>query len=510
MMKKYLKQVSWLFATTLLVVACAEKNKESSESSQDPVGSALTTKDITIDTTGGFTPKSGVKSEEHLLTLIKDKPQCQRPSNQKIRAALAHGCLLYQASYLYPNNLPSNLENLSTIQDYVKKLKSKGDRYTYLIPPNENLSTISRLDRASIGFVVKYKNKNDRIPASGIVIHGIKFFSNAWFHDLRPGDRIQSINGIPIIGKTYKEALKLISKKEGTDHTLVIHRRFDRVFVRILTRKIKSQNYFNFKVNDRGQKDPNGGYGYIRIRSFGTRAGTALVQYAENFKKDGIDQLIVDLRGNSGGSLLASTIMADYLVPASDNGKNSYTLVDKNKKNTKVSLGLNLGTTHNVAATKNNKKLVILVDQNSASASEMVAGVTKAYSSATIIGRTTFGKGVGQTNFYLVNRSILAVTSFKIFLAGSSESYHEKGIVPNYAVSHRMTPPKMGPKHDNQLKQAALFLKNGIIAPDQLFDETASLPFDDKIASMPDQLEDIPTPEPVIDPLQKLFDDSIY
>ncbi len=532
-MKRYWKQMSFLMATATVIAACAEDPKEPAKEKKKSEEPAT---EVTIDTTGGFTPASGVTSVEQLTKFIQNQPKCQRPSNQRIFASLAHGCLIYQLKYLHPEYLPSNLENIASIRTFVARLNRAGDPFTFRTQSStssQRSSVASQLDQASIGISVSIprNNINARIPLGFMKVNAVQLFSAAWFEDIRVDDQITEINGVSLSGKTYRQALNLISKNEGTNNTLKIFRGG------FITRTIKSQNYFSFKVNDNGQKDNDGNYGYIRIKQFGNDAGGKLIEYAKAFKDDGIDKFIVDLRGNGGGLVSQAWGMADYLVPSSENLETAFTFKDKDQQVQNHRLGLDIlrnspslsesfkkllkpfETDTNLATTKDKTKLVILVDKNSASASEMVAGIVQAYDSATVIGRTTFGKGVSQTGYSLVDRSVLWVTQNKIFLTDSSESYHKKGIVPDLAVSHKMSvggsvDPKnrfainfvTSPALDNQLKQATLFLKNGSIARNQLVNEgDPNAP----IASSPDQLQDTPL-EPIVDPLQRMLEEQVY
>ena len=139
--------------------------------------------------------------------------------------------------------------------------------------------------------------------------------------------------------------------------------------------------------------------GYIRINKFGERTYEEFMQNLEKLQKDSIDNLILDLRGNGGGLLSEATAIADEFL--SDDklivytqGNNVPRFEYKCKRDGLFEKG----------------KLVVLVDETSASASEVLSGALQDWDRATIIGRRTFGKGLVQQQFQLSDGSAVRLT----------------------------------------------------------------------------------------------------
>ncbi len=240
----------------------------------------------------------------------------------------------------------------------------------------------------------------------------------AWKAGLKPGDKIIKINGKPTKGMSLIEAVKLLRGPKGTKVTISILREGWQELKEItLVRDvipIKSVRYFTIEP----------GYGYVRITNFQEKTPRELVSALEHLEKENtpLKGLIIDLRNNPGGLLSAAVRVADEFI---DEGLIVYTEGRLKQQNMRFE------------ATPNRRKhpypLVVLVNEGSASASEIVAGALQDHHRALIVGMPTFGKGSVQTIIPLPDGSAVRLTTAQYYTP-SGRSIQAKGIEPDVEV----------------------------------------------------------------------------
>lgn len=219
---------------------------------------------------------------------------------------------------------------------------------------------------------------------------------------LMAGDLIVEVNGISTKGKSIDEVRNILMGQPGTTVTLKVKRPFkeEEFMVDVLREdvKIKDVPYAGMIQN---------GIGYIKLNSFTETASKELKEaFLELKEKQGMKALVIDLRNNGGGLLREAVAIVNFFI---DKGK---TVVmtkgkleewDKVHKTTSVPLDKDI-------------PLVILVNENSASASEIVAGALQDYDRAVLIGKNTFGKGLVQNIVPLSYNAQLKVTVAKYYI----------------------------------------------------------------------------------------------
>ena len=240
----------------------------------------------------------------------------------------------------------------------------------------------------------------------------------AWKAGLKPGDKIIKINGKPTKGMSLIEAVKLLRGPKGTKVTISILREgWNELKEITLVRDvipIKSVRYFTIEP----------GYGYVRISNFQEKTPRELVSALSKLEKENtpLNGLILDLRNNPGGLLSAAVRVADEFI---DEGLIVYTEGRLKQQNMRFE------------ATPNRRKhpypLVVLVNEGSASASEIVAGALQDHHRALIVGMPTFGKGSVQTIIPLPDGSAVRLTTAQYFTP-SGRSIQAKGIEPDVKV----------------------------------------------------------------------------
>jgi carboxyl-terminal processing protease len=233
---------------------------------------------------------------------------------------------------------------------------------------------------------------------------------------LQAGDLIIRLDDTPVKGMTLNDAVKLMRGKPDTTINLMIVREGkDKPFKVSLKRAIIQVKSVKSRVLEPG-------YGYVRITSFQAKTTEALLETLDTLKKDNKGNLrgmVLDLRNNPGGLLNAAVGVSDTFL---ESGKIVYTA--GRVEDAKMEYNANKGDVLNAAP------IVVLVNQGSASASEIVAGALQDHKRALIVGQKTFGKGSVQTVIPLDKKTAVKLTTARYFTP-SGRSIQAEGIVPD-------------------------------------------------------------------------------
>lgn len=228
-------------------------------------------------------------------------------------------------------------------------------------------------------------------------------------------DVLTKVNGEDITTQDINAVVDKIKGEEGTEVTVTVYRASDKKDHDFTMKRRKVENpTVEYKMLDNN-------IGYIQISSFAEVTAEQFVEGIINLDTSGMEGLIIDLRDNGGGLLDIAVAMLDYMLPE---GKIVYT-EDKDGN-----------VTSEYTSTDEyqfNKPLVVLVNGYSASASEIFAGAIKDYGIGTIIGETTYGKGIVQRMFPLDDGSAIKLTIAKYFTPKGND-IHKIGVEPNVEV----------------------------------------------------------------------------
>ncbi len=326
------------------------------------------------------------------------------------------------------------------------------DPYTVFFPPENNKLFTSEISGNFEGVGMEIGIKNDIIT----VIAPLKD-TPAAKAGIIPGDKILKIDDLQTFGMKVEEAIKHIRGKKGTEVKLSILREGKK---EPLEAKVTRDTIAiptidtEFKHMILSQKDatPEGlqknGVFTIRLYSFSQTSPDLFREALRKFIEARTDKLILDLRGNPGGYLEAAVDMASWFLPpgkvvvSEDFGKNAPPVFYR---------------THRDAIFNKNLKLIILVNNGSASASEILAGALQEYGIATLVGTPTFGKGVVQELIDITPETSLKVTVAR-WLTPKGRSISQKGITPDVEV--KMTPEDVAKGKDLQMESAVKLLLN--------------------------------------------------
>lgn len=268
-----------------------------------------------------------------------------------------------------------------------------------------------------------------------IVIYGTIKDSPAEKAGLQANDILIEVNGEEVSGDNYSDITTKIKGKEGTKVKLKVQRGEEEKEFEITRKKVEIINVSSQMLDK--------GIGYINISSFdGTKLNEQFEKEYNSLKDQGATTLIVDVRNNGGGIVDEALEIADLFTE-----KDTTLLIEKNKD----------GNEDVTKAKKDktiNMKTVLLVNQKSASASEILAGIFKdKVDNATLVGTTTFGKGVIQILYQLPDGSGLKITSREYYTPNRRE-IDGKGIDPDVKVSDYEYNGKVDLKNDTQLQKA--------------------------------------------------------
>ena len=254
---------------------------------------------------------------------------------------------------------------------------------------------------------------------------------------VKAGDYIVRINGEQVQGKTLMEAVNLMRGPVGTSIEITIRRKgLKKAKIIKITREV-------IQVRSVVSKQIQNKVGYLRLRAFNQNSGSQLKKEISKIEKNKKTVgYILDLRNNPGGLLSQAIKIADFFL---DDGEIVSTNGRKARENKKF------------FARKgdkiNGKPLIVLINNGSASASEIVAGALQDQKRAVLLGETTYGKGSVQSIIPLKNRGAIRLTVSKYYLP-SGKSISEVGVIPDIKVEEKGEDFSINTDTDNQLNYA--------------------------------------------------------
>lgn len=283
--------------------------------------------------------------------------------------------------------------NETAIHAMLKEL----DPYTVFIPESEieDVRLLTMGEYGGIGSIIQYYDDN---------VHISEPYENFPAHKagLIPGDAIIEVNGVNTEKKTVSEVSELLKGQPGSNITLKIRREGEKnILTKNLVReKIKIDNIPYYTVLE-------GGVAYIILNQFTKDAAKELMEaFLEMKSQNELKGLIIDLRGNGGGLLNEAVDIVNLFVP-----KNKLVVYTKGKT---AEQNRNYYTKHEAEDTQ--IPLAILVNETSASASEIVSGAIQDFDRGVIVGQRTFGKGLVQNILPMTYNTQMKVTVSKYYI----------------------------------------------------------------------------------------------
>ena len=229
---------------------------------------------------------------------------------------------------------------------------------------------------------------------------------------LQIGDKFVSIDGESMKGKTPNEVSSILRSSESSRATLVMLRGEEEKTIEVEKSVVEIDSVYSEKLEDN--------IGYIGINTFSSLTDDQFYEALVDLGNQGVNSLIIDLRGNGGGYLSTVTNIISRFV---DTKSVIYQI--KDRKKTEKFYSLNDNTL--------NYKVVILIDENSASASEIMCSALQEQYGAILVGKTTYGKGTVQEMRNLPNNTMFKFTTEE-WLTSKGNSINDVGVKPDYEV----------------------------------------------------------------------------
>ena len=332
----------------------------------------------------------------------------------------------------YLNEIDNN-----KIQDGIYKgmVDSLGDQYTvyYTADEYKQFTTASSGTYCGIGVTV-----SQNVTTGAITI--VKTFKKGSGAEegMLPGDMIYKVEGKKIEGLELSKVVSQIKGEEGTFVKVTVLRNGKEIEFNLERRKLEVDTVTSRMEEKDGKK-----IGYIAVSEFDEVTASQFKSALKELEKDGMQGLVIDLRDNPGGLLDVTCEMLDRMIKK---GILVYT-VDKNGKRVDEEATDNLSF---------DKPVAILVNGNSASASEVFSGAMKDYKVATLVGTNTFGKGIVQSIVPFEDGTAMKVTVSKYYTP-NGVNIHGTGIKPDVVEElnkEALKDGKLDRKEDNQLDKA--------------------------------------------------------
>ena len=328
------------------------------------------------------------------------------------------------------------------ISEYAAKgmVAALGDKYSFYYTSDELKESLDNVegDYEGIGATVRFDQKTGEK-----IISEVQKGTPAQKAGLKKNDVIVKVGEEDVSKHSLNDVVKLIKGEEGKKTVLTVSRTEDGKKitreVTVVTEKIVNQTVSHRMLE--------GKIGYILVTSFNKETVKQYEKAIDALEEKGQKGLVVDLRNNGGGSLTAAIDMLNRMLPKGN------LITEKNKVN-----GDKLYTSTDEQHF--DKPVIVLVNEGSASASEVFAGCMQERGAATLVGVKSFGKGIVQTIFSLEKScgGGIKLTTGE-YLLPSKRCIHEKGLIPDVEVKYTGTSKKLGEKDDNQLQKAVDVMK---------------------------------------------------
>ena len=332
---------------------------------------------------------------------------------------------LLNKRYLYDMNESEMIE--AAIKGYISAV---GDEYTEYFTPEEmkTFTTYTTGNYVGIGIYMEADTENNVIKVSSTIKN-----SSAEKAGLQAKDIIAKVNGVSYDASELTKMSTNIKGEEGTTVDLEIIRNGQTINYTLERASVELYPVEGVVLEEN--------IGYIELATFDEGCAEQFKTAYEELKNKNVKSLIIDLRNNGGGIVDEALQIVDYIL---DKDFTMLITADKNK-------------TEEIETSKNdpiiNVPIMILVNNETASASEILAGAIQDYKKATIVGEKTFGKGVIQELYTLNDGSGLKIT-IKEYFTPNRNKINKVGITPNYEIVDEKET-----EADEQLQKAIELLK---------------------------------------------------
>ena len=327
---------------------------------------------------------------------------------------------------------------LAAIRAYLSGLE---DSYTQFWTKEEYEAQVSSNEGHYTGIGITLQS--EQTIQDGLFIRRVLGNSPAEQAGLKAGDLIVAINGISVIGRDYNQVYEEMGLDAGESLNFTVSRGNESLSVDVTFQNFV-QSYVSYRMID--------SIGFIRIHSFTTPAAEEFQKALNDLLSQGAKGFVFDLRYNLGGSLDAVKNILELLIP-----KGEEMVVIQYKESEEIF--------YSELEQKTDLPMAVLINESSASGSELMASCLRDVNGSALIGTRSYGKGIGQTTFRLSDKSAVKITTFH-YLTKARNYYHGTGLEPDLTVTLSDEQEKyfyaLNETNDPQLQTALTHLKSQI------------------------------------------------
>ncbi len=339
------------------------------------------------------------------------------------------------------------------------------DGYSEFYTPERFESFYTDISGEFYGIGVQIMLSGDHVVVAGVFPN-----SPAEKAGIQLYDTIVSVDGVDIVGMSAADVAALIKREKQAKVTIGIVRNGMSMSIDCFCDEV-DQNPISYEIMEDGK------IGYIYLSTFSLNMDEFLVPVLNEFEEKGITNIILDIRNNGGGELNAAIDLANHFIPDGTIAKLKY----KNPEN-------NTDITIANGVEKSPYNMVLLVNEGSASASELFTGAVKDRDAGTIIGTTTYGKGSMQSIFRIITGSAIKYTIAE-FHTPNDDRIHTIGVTPDFVVENSyehitdetLTPLDLDEHGNTSNGKHVLAIEERLYAlgcfnstPDEVFDDETS------------------------------------
>lgn len=359
----------------------------------------------------------------------------QAPGATQAPSTKADYSRLDEIRAVYHTDALNDVSDQTLVDGAAKGMASNsGDDYSTYFTPDEWKAFNQQEEGKYVGIGVSVNvDTKDKLVTAVTVYKG----SPAEQGGMRVGDKIVKVDDTDVTAMDIDSVVKLVRGEAGTQVRVTVLRGDNQTTELTFTRAEVVVNRTEWKMLD-------GNIGYIKILEFNGNAADLFAQAIKELQAQGMKGLVLDLRNNPGGSLDVVSPIADTLFPKGP-------IIKMVNRNGDVEQEIDSDANYL------NIPMVVLVNQYSASASELLSGGIQDYKVGTLIGVTTYGKGIAQSFKVFSDGSALRYTADK-YLTGGGRCPHKVGITPDITVELNKAvvddPTLLCTDQDNQYQRA--------------------------------------------------------
>ena len=284
------------------------------------------------------------------------------------------------------------------------------DPYTYYMNKEEFDSFMEQNSGEYMGVGIRMGVEGDNLLVVEALEEGPSYEAG-----IKNGDILKVINGTTVTAKDMEKTASMLKGKKEELIKLTVERDGKELNIDVMRGIIKTINVKGYMIDDE--------VGYISVKAFEEHVADDFKKNLEKLQAEGMQGLVLDLRGNPGGYMSECVGLASNFI---DKGEPIVTTIDKyGEKEKNLSKG----------GIAKDLPLVVLIDGDSASASEVVSGAIRDYEVGTLIGETSFGKGIVQIPVSQPDGGALKITISKYYTP-NGENIHGTGIKPDIEVKY--------------------------------------------------------------------------